>query len=90
MRITALARGRVQGVGYRYFVTDCARETGVLGYVRNIPDGSVEIVAEGSTDVLENFIEMIRAEENPVIRVSDLQITRSKPTGEFFGFGVRW
>ncbi len=48
-RITANVSGRVQGVGYRYFVTDRAREIGVTGYAKNLADGSVEIVAEGAT-----------------------------------------
>ena len=39
IRITAVARGEVQGVGYRYFVTGCARAAGVTGYVKNKPDG---------------------------------------------------
>ena len=42
-RITAFAKGRVQGVGYRYFVSGCAHATGVHGYVKNLPDGTVEM-----------------------------------------------
>lgn len=90
MRVTAIARGRVQGVGYRYFVTDCARKTGVTGFARNLPDGPVMIVAEGSDEILENFIQMIRARDDPLIRVEELEVTKSKPTGEFHGFGIRW
>jgi acylphosphatase len=44
------------GVGYRYFVTGCAQETGVFGFVKNMPDGSVSIVAEGSSDALDTFV----------------------------------
>ncbi|MEI8330886.1 MAG: acylphosphatase [Methanomicrobiales archaeon] len=44
MWITEIARGEVPGVGYRYFVTGCARAAGVTGYVRNQPDGSVRMV----------------------------------------------
>jgi acylphosphatase len=90
MRMTAIVKGRVQGVGYRYFVTDCAAETGVSGFVRNEPDGAVLVVAEGKGDTLEKFIRMIQAERDPVIRVDSLEITESKPTGEFRGFGIRW
>ncbi len=89
MRMTAIARGRVQGVGYRYFVTDCAQKTGITGFVRNLPDGSVMIVAEGGDEILENFIHMARAEGDPLIRVEELEVTTSKPTGEFHGFGIR-
>jgi acylphosphatase len=42
-----VVRGRVQGVGYRYFVQREADALGVTGFVRNLPDGSVEVVAEG-------------------------------------------
>ncbi len=90
MRITARAKGRVQGVGYRYFVTDCAQKTGVSGFVRNMPDGSVMIVAEGNESVLDNFVLLLRAPGDRVIRVDTLEVARSKPTGEFSGFGIRW
>jgi len=89
MRITACAKGRVQGVGYRYFVTDCARETGVSGFVKNMPDGSVTIVAEGSNDALDAFVRMLQTHSNK-IKVDALEVTRSEPTGEFSGFGIRW
>ncbi len=90
MRITACVKGRVQGVGYRYFVTDCARETGVHGFVRNMPDGSVAIVAEGRDDSLDRFIKKVRAHGDPFIRVETLEVTRSGATGEFSGFGICW
>jgi acylphosphatase len=48
MRITTVAKGRVHGFGYRYFVADCVHKAGVIRVVRNEPDGSVRIVAEGN------------------------------------------
>jgi acylphosphatase len=90
MRIEARAKGMVQGVGYRYYVTDCARETGISGFVKNEPDGSVLIIAEGSDDSISEFVLMLKAEGDPVIRVALLEVTRGKPTGEFSGFGIRW
>ena len=90
MRITACAKGRVQGVGYRYHVTDCARETNVAGFVKNVSDGSVLIVAEGNDGAVSEFIRMVRAEGDPLIRVDSMEVTKSKPTGEFSGFGIRW
>jgi len=51
-----IARGKVQGVNYRSFVRQQALALGIRGYVRNLPDGSVEIVAEAETaEVLQNF-----------------------------------
>ncbi|HSQ94290.1 MAG TPA: acylphosphatase [Methanoregula sp.] len=85
----ACARGRVQGVGYRFFVDDCAGETGVTGFVRNMPDGSVVIVAEGSDDALDRFLRMIQAPGRGRIRVDSLEVTRGEATGEFSGFQIR-
>jgi acylphosphatase len=89
-RITAIAYGMVQGVGYRYYVSDCARGSGVAGYVKNLPDGSVMIVAEGSYEALDAFIGLLRAPGDTMIRVRDLVVTPGDATGEFRGFGVRW
>ncbi len=48
-------RGRVQGVGYRYFVERAAAETGVMGFTRNLEDGRVEVYAEGTRDQLSHL-----------------------------------
>ena len=55
-----VVRGRVQGVGYRYFVLRQADALGVAGFARNLPDGSVEVVAEGSEPVLTHLEERLR------------------------------
>ena len=55
-----IVAGRVQGVGYRYFVLQEARALGVTGFARNQPDGSVEVVAEGSDDSLKQLEERLR------------------------------
>jgi acylphosphatase len=90
MRITAVARGRVQGVGYRYFVTACAREAGVSGLVKNMPDGSVLMVAEGGRGALDVFLKLVRASQEPVIRVDDISVSPGEASGEFSGFWVKW
>jgi acylphosphatase len=51
-----LIRGEVQGVGYRFFAQRAAARHQVLGYVRNCPDGTVEVVAEGTPDNVEEFM----------------------------------
>ena len=89
-RVHARATGRVQGVGYRYFVTGCAEETGVSGTVRNLPDGSVEIVAEGGEPELRNFLEQCRAAGDPYIRVDRLDMEWKEANGKFRSFSVRW
>jgi acylphosphatase len=57
--------GRVQGVGFRYTVKDLARGFDVTGWVRNLPDGTVEMQATGEADELAEFIREI-LEESPV------------------------
>ena len=52
---TYLIVGRVQGVGYRWFTWDAAVQEGLTGFVRNMPDGSVEAVVEGDHDALDRF-----------------------------------
>jgi acylphosphatase len=59
-RVRALVRGRVQGVGFRYFVVRQARGFGLNGWVRNRPDGAVEIEAEGARTALESLIQAVR------------------------------
>ncbi|HCI54672.1 MAG TPA: acylphosphatase [Bacteroidales bacterium] len=50
-------RGRVQGVGFRYFTVKEARSLGITGLVKNMPDGSVYIEAEGPKDKLDKFVQ---------------------------------
>lgn len=52
--------GRVQGVGYRYFALTEANALGIAGYAKNLPDGSVEIVAEGAEEAVRSFEERLR------------------------------
>ena len=89
-RITAIARGQVQGVGYRHFVETCARATGVHGYVKNLPDGTVEMVAESSPASLTDFIRYAHARDKPEIHVDRIDILPGPATGEFRGFRVEW
>lgn len=58
-RLHVFVRGRVQGVGFRWFVLDAAGD-GLTGWVRNLRDGSVEVVAEGPRKALEGLLEDLR------------------------------
>jgi acylphosphatase len=60
VRKRAIVTGRVQGVGFRYFTERTARPFRVTGLVRNLPDGTVEIEAQGSSDEVESFLEKVR------------------------------
>jgi acylphosphatase len=82
-----LIRGRVQGVGFRYFAGVAARREGLDGVVRNLDDGRVEIVCEGDADAMERFERAIR-KGPPGARVDDVQIDRSEPALRERGFTV--
>ena len=56
----AVVSGRVQGVGFRFFAERAARDLGVRGWVRNLPDGSVETVAEGEEDAVSGYLARLR------------------------------
>ncbi len=55
-----MVRGRVQGVGYRIFVAGRAEQLGLNGYVRNLPVGDVEVLAQGPRAQLEHFVGLLR------------------------------
>jgi len=52
-----IVKGRVQGIGYRWFARQAARELGITGFVRNLMNGDVEVVAQGEEEVLNQFIQ---------------------------------
>lgn len=60
-RLDATVRGRVQGVGYRVFALREARDLGLDGYVANLPDGAVRVVAEGPRASLETLVARLEA-----------------------------
>ena len=79
--------GRVQGVGFRYFAVRVARQAGVFGTVRNLPDGSVEAIAEGSAAAIAEFRDAL--ERGPsyshVARVDEIEI---RPDIRYTAFDV--
>lgn len=83
-----LINGRVQGVGFRLFTLDVARREGLHGWVRNTPDGCVEISAEGAEDALERFEDKIRAGP-PHARVHAVDVTDLGASGRDSGFELR-
>ena len=56
----AVVVGRVQGVGFRFFAERAARQAGVYGWVRNVPDGSVETFVEGEEEAVRRYLELLR------------------------------
>ena len=82
-----LIRGRVQGVGFRYFLDAAALREGIHGWVRNLPDGGVEALAEGDADALERFERDLR-HGPPGARVDHVEVEGSVPSGRDTGFAV--
>jgi len=88
-RMKAVVKGRVQGVGFRFFVIRQAEQQGLVGYVRNRVDRTVEVVAEGSRDKLELFLEHLRKGPRAA-EVSAVEVTWSPASGGFHDFHVRF
>ena len=80
--------GRVQRVGFRYFVYESARREGLAGWVGNLPDGSVEIAAEGEAEAVDRFDRALR--QGPAgARVDNVDTDLVPPTGRHAGFTIR-
>jgi acylphosphatase len=80
--------GTVQGVGFRYTVLQIARGLAVTGFVRNLSDGTVEVVAEGEGDQVGRLLEQIAVAMEGCI--TQAPVTDEPATGEFGGFRVRF
>ncbi len=74
-------RGAVQGVGFRYQARCRAQSLGLAGFVRNLPDGSVEAAFEGGGDAVESMVDWCRHGPRGA-RVDDLEVSWEQPTGE--------
>ena len=86
-RCHAFVVGFVQGVGFRYFVVDAAVQAGAVGWVRNLPDGRVELVAEGSRTGLDALLARVRRGPGGG-RVDRVDTVWEEATGEFKRFGL--
>jgi acylphosphatase len=87
--LQATVYGRVQGVYFRAFVTQCASELGLTGYVRNLPDGTVKVQAEGKRQQLEKLVGYLK-EGPPAARIDKVVTSWSEYTGDYSGFRVRY
>ena len=79
----------MQGVNFRYFVLRLAGSLDLKGYVRNLPDGSVEVVAEGERDRLKRLAEQLKAGPRAA-RVTEVEERWSGYSGEFTEFKIRY
>ncbi|SDL68889.1 acylphosphatase [Sediminibacillus halophilus] len=85
-----IAKGNVQGVGFRATAQQKAMEIGVKGWVRNLPNGDVELEAEGTDKQVDKFIEIIREGPHRFISVDHLDIEKSKEEKGYGSFEVRY
>ncbi len=87
VRLTVVFSGNVQGVGFRYTAQGIAERHPVTGYVRNLPDGRVELVAEGGRSDVCAFVDAV--EQSMGRHIRDSQKVESPGTGEFNRFSIR-
>lgn len=87
IRAHVFVSGRVQGVGYRMSTWEAATDLGLSGWVRNLPEGRVEAVFEGTRNVVEKMIHWCH-QGNPAAVVKDVAVEYEQPEG-IRGFDVR-
>jgi len=84
-----VVHGMVQRVAFRAYARDAARRIGVTGWVRNVPDGTVEAVVEGGQQDVEAMLAWLR-KGSPYSRVEKVSVYEEPPTGEFIDFDIRY
>ena len=89
VRLYAVVHGLVQGVNFRYYTALEARRLGVVGYVRNQWDGTVEVVAEGERSLVEQLLAFLHRGPRWAA-VEQVNVQWQSPTGEFRRFEVRY
>ena len=82
-----LVRGAVQGVGFRYFTQRAARDSGVRGFVRNLADGRVEVVAQGRLAALAR-LELAIRNGPPLARVDGVEVVPGRDPAGCHGFEI--
>jgi acylphosphatase len=86
-RMQVLFSGQVQGVGFRWTACRIAQSFAVGGFVRNLPDGDVELVAEGTEQDLIDFLNAVRTSSLNRYILRE-KVCRTKATGKFTGFRI--
>ncbi|MDR2796833.1 MAG: acylphosphatase [Treponema sp.] len=86
---SALIRGRVQGVGFRYSAIHEARRLGLSGWVRNRSDGAVEVWSEGPPEKQTSFLKWLHRGP-PSARVDSLRYEPRRPTGKYSNFSIQF
>ncbi|MCX6827984.1 MAG: acylphosphatase [candidate division Zixibacteria bacterium] len=87
--VTINVRGVVQGVGFRYWCYRKARELALRGYVANLYDGSVEVVAEGEKGIIEEFLKLLKIGPT-YAQITDIKILRHEKLKGFKDFTIEY
>lgn len=88
LEMNCVITGKVQGVAYRAYAQDSADELGVVGWIKNIGDGSVLVCAQGDQDVLKQFVEYLH--EGSLLAVVDgVDVTWGTPKEVFADFSIK-
>ncbi len=85
--IYAKVYGNVQGVFFRQFTKDKAQALAIVGYAKNMIDGTVDIIAQGEEENLKQFVEAISAGPETA-EVDSLELEWGRPTEDFLGFTI--
>lgn len=89
IRVSVIVRGRVQGVAFRHYTAKAAQKNRVTGWVRNLPDGSVEGCFEGLEEDVNALVEWCH--RGPAqARVDEVVLAKGEFRGEFADFGIRY
>lgn len=88
-RVHVYYTGRVQGIGFRYTAERLALDLHLTGWVKNLPDGRVELVCEGSKDKIDQLLENIQ-KSTLGLHIKKSSLTWEKPTQEFSDFSVEF
>ncbi len=89
IRTRIIVKGVVQGVGFRYFTHHLARKLGISGYVRNRPDGAVEVEIEGEDGAVRAFVDDLSIGPRAA-HVTGIEVENLPPGGEYNGFEIRF
>ncbi len=86
--VRAIVSGRVQGVAFRFSTQDEAESLGLVGWVRNLPDGRVEVLAQGPPEKVEALIQWCWRGP-PLARVTSVEVEELAPRDDLRGFSIR-
>ncbi|MBP2079609.1 acylphosphatase [Oceanobacillus polygoni] len=88
--VSVNVRGRVQGVGFRYFTQHTAVECNITGWVKNEDDGSVHIEAQGNEEDMSRFLELIKKGPSRFANVREMDVTALDGDPKFNAFKIKY